>query len=225
MLDAVAPRAAGGAHQRHHRAADGQPQRARQDARGLRRPDHRRPVRPGHHLRRRRHDDRADRRPRDGAAAAEPVPGAAADRALARRRACWANGAARRRPTSQALEQLLLRVSEMVCALPQLREMDINPDHRRRDRRGGGGRAHRHRRTRSQAAGQLQPPGDPALPGEPGTRVADEGRRPLHDPPDPPRRRRHAAGLRARAVARRAATSASPARCRSCRRACWRATR
>ena len=27
----------------------------------------------------------------------------------------------------QALEQLLLRVSEMVCALPQLREMDINP--------------------------------------------------------------------------------------------------
>jgi len=27
----------------------------------------------------------------------------------------------------QALEQVLLRVSEMVCALPQLREMDINP--------------------------------------------------------------------------------------------------
>jgi len=27
----------------------------------------------------------------------------------------------------QALEHLLLRVSEMVCALPQLREMDINP--------------------------------------------------------------------------------------------------
>lgn len=27
----------------------------------------------------------------------------------------------------EALEQLLLRVSEMVCALPQLREMDINP--------------------------------------------------------------------------------------------------
>ena len=26
-----------------------------------------------------------------------------------------------------ALEQVLLRVSEMVCALPQLREMDINP--------------------------------------------------------------------------------------------------
>ena len=28
---------------------------------------------------------------------------------------------------SEALEQVLLRVSEMVCALPQLREMDINP--------------------------------------------------------------------------------------------------
>jgi acetyltransferase len=27
----------------------------------------------------------------------------------------------------EALEQILLRVSEMVCALPQLREMDINP--------------------------------------------------------------------------------------------------
>ena len=27
----------------------------------------------------------------------------------------------------QALEQVLLRVSEMVCELPQLREMDINP--------------------------------------------------------------------------------------------------
>ncbi|MGS0758493.1 acetate--CoA ligase family protein, partial [Roseateles sp. GG27B] len=26
-----------------------------------------------------------------------------------------------------ALEQVLLRVSEMVCELPQLREMDINP--------------------------------------------------------------------------------------------------
>ena len=27
----------------------------------------------------------------------------------------------------EALEQMLLRVSEMVCELPQLREMDINP--------------------------------------------------------------------------------------------------
>ncbi|MFX8641197.1 acetate--CoA ligase family protein, partial [Acinetobacter baumannii] len=27
----------------------------------------------------------------------------------------------------EALEQILLRVSEMVCELPQLREMDINP--------------------------------------------------------------------------------------------------
>jgi acetyltransferase len=27
----------------------------------------------------------------------------------------------------EALEQVLLRVSEMVCELPQLREMDINP--------------------------------------------------------------------------------------------------
>ncbi|WP_019374969.1 GNAT family N-acetyltransferase, partial [Melaminivora alkalimesophila] len=36
----------------------------------------------------------------------------------------WRGAPAVRR---EALEQILLRVSEMVCALPQLREMDINP--------------------------------------------------------------------------------------------------
>ena len=46
----------------------------------------------------------------------------------------------------QALEHLLLRVSEMVCALPQLREMDINPVIVDETRRRGGGRAHRRRR-------------------------------------------------------------------------------
>jgi acetyltransferase len=68
----------------------------------------------------------------------------------------------------EALEHVLLRVSEMVCELPQLREMDINPiivdesgavavdariviDHAP----AGPWRAH----------GQLQPPGHPALPG------------------------------------------------------------
>ena len=100
----------------------------------------------------------------------------------------------------QALEHLLLRVSEMVCALPQLREMDINPVIVDETRRRGGGRAHRHRRRRADP-GQLRPPGHPALPGEPGTRMADEGRRPVHAAPDPARRRRDAAGLRARPVA------------------------
>ena len=39
----------------------------------------------------------------------------------------WANGAAPAAVDMAALEQVLLRVSEMVCELPQLREMDINP--------------------------------------------------------------------------------------------------
>jgi acetyltransferase len=39
----------------------------------------------------------------------------------------WANGEVRQAVDLEALEQVLLRVSEMVCELPQLREMDINP--------------------------------------------------------------------------------------------------
>ncbi len=48
---------------------------------------------------------------------------------IARARAAEMLGEWRGQPAvdHQALEQLLLRVSEMVCALPQLREMDINP--------------------------------------------------------------------------------------------------
>ena len=48
---------------------------------------------------------------------------------IARSRAAEMLGEWRGAPAadSDALEQVLLRVSEMVCALPQLREMDINP--------------------------------------------------------------------------------------------------
>ena len=48
---------------------------------------------------------------------------------IARSRAAEMLGEWRGAPAadSEALEQVLLRVSEMVCALPQLREMDINP--------------------------------------------------------------------------------------------------
>ncbi|MCK7491637.1 MAG: acetate--CoA ligase family protein [Comamonadaceae bacterium] len=42
---------------------------------------------------------------------------------------------------------MLLRVSEMVCELPWLREMDINPLIVDETRRGRAGRAHRDRRT------------------------------------------------------------------------------
>jgi acetyltransferase len=48
---------------------------------------------------------------------------------VARSRVAETLGAWRGAPAANmaALEQVLLRVSEMVCALPQLREMDINP--------------------------------------------------------------------------------------------------
>jgi acetyltransferase len=52
-----------------------------------------------------------------------------AKRLIERARAAEMLGAWRGAPPADvdALEQILLRVSEMVCALPQLREMDINP--------------------------------------------------------------------------------------------------
>ena len=52
-----------------------------------------------------------------------------ARRLIERSRVAETLGAWRGAPPAQldALEQILLRVSEMVCALPQLREMDINP--------------------------------------------------------------------------------------------------
>jgi acetyltransferase len=67
-----------------------------------------------------------------------------------------------------ALEQVLLRVSEMVCELPQLREMDINPIIV--DEQGAVAVDARividHAASRTRRAGpQLQPPGHPALPG------------------------------------------------------------
>ena len=89
-----------------------------------------------------------------------------------------------------ALEQVLLRVSEMVCELPQLREMDINPIIVDESRRGGGRRAHRHRQRaagRQRPLEQLPAPGHPALPGAPRAGVAAARRRPVHRAPDPSR--------------------------------------
>ena len=52
-----------------------------------------------------------------------------AQRLISRARSAETLGTWRGAPPAdrEALEQILLRVSEMVCALPQLREMDINP--------------------------------------------------------------------------------------------------
>jgi acetyltransferase len=66
----------------------------------------------------------------------------------------------------EALERVLLRVSEMVCELPQLREMDINP--LIVDEHGAlavDARIVIRRRSRHQPLTRLRPPGHPALPG------------------------------------------------------------
>jgi hypothetical protein len=66
-----------------------------------------------------------------------------------------------------ALEQVLLRVSEMVCELPQLREMDINPIivDDTAPWRWMRASSLTTPRSRQRAHQPLQPPGHPALPG------------------------------------------------------------
>ena len=69
---------------------------------------------------------------RDRALELPPLNQFLARRLIERSRAAVLLGDWRAKPgsataSSEVLEQVLLRVSEMVCALPQLREMDINP--------------------------------------------------------------------------------------------------
>ncbi|MBC7941638.1 MAG: GNAT family N-acetyltransferase, partial [Chitinophagaceae bacterium] len=66
---------------------------------------------------------------RDRALELPPLNQFLARRLIERSRASRMLGEWRGAPpvNAEALEQVLLRVSEMVCALPQLREMDINP--------------------------------------------------------------------------------------------------
>ena len=77
----------------------------------------------------------------------------------------------RRPPTHLALEAVLLRVSEMVCALPQLREMDINPIIV--DEHGAVAVDARIVVDDANASpGSYRPPGHPALPHRTRTRMA-----------------------------------------------------
>ena len=78
-----------------------------------------------------------------GTAAAQQLPRRRDDPLDARRQAARARFAACRRRIWAAIENALLRVSEMVCELPWIREMDINPLRRRRARRHRGRRARR----------------------------------------------------------------------------------
>jgi acetyltransferase len=122
-----------------------------------------------------------------------------------------------------ALEQVLLRVSEMVCALPQLREMDINPiilDE-------SGAVAVDARIVVEPAAPRRACPTStwpscptrPAWRGNGRSRAAGCAPSAPSSPTTPTCCRPWCAACR-----RKAATSASSARCRRCRRACWRAT-
>jgi acetyltransferase len=113
-----------------------------------------------------------------------------------------------------ALEQVLLRVSEMVCELPSCARWTSTPS--------SWTRPVRWRWTRASSStcaaahgGRLQPPGHPALPGAARAGVADARRRqytirPIH-PDDADMLQAFVRGP----VARRAATSALPARCRA----------
>ncbi len=129
---------------------------------------------------------------------------------------------------SEALEQVLLRVSEMVCALPQLREMDINPlivdeagavavDARmvvaQPGRAVASGRQYGHLAI-------LPVPGDAT--NRSGRCVVAANTWCAH----PARTmRRCCSSLVQRACRRRAATSALSRSWRSCRLRCWRASR
>ena len=111
-------------------------------------------------------------------------------------------------PSSDALERVLLRVSEMVCEFPQLREMDINPLIVDED-----GAVAVDARVVLHPIGQaaqrrLRPPGHPALPGIASSRSGRSGWRPGQRAPVRPD---DAEGLQdlVRASSPRVATSAS----------------
>ncbi|MCK7491791.1 MAG: hypothetical protein MZW92_09095 [Comamonadaceae bacterium] len=108
-------------------------------------------------------------------------------------------------------------------------EMDINPHHRRRIGRGGGGRAHR---DRQRAAGARGRPATTTTWRSCPTRRSYEQVWPLrgggevHRAPDPPgRRARCCRTLVQQPVAREPLLPLRHRRCMSCRRRCWRASR
>ncbi len=84
-------------------------------------------LRAGDHLRRGRRPRRDPGRPRRRPAAAQQLPGAGSDQVHPRRDPPRRVPQHAARSTSEALEFVLLRISEMVCELPWIREMDINP--------------------------------------------------------------------------------------------------
>ena len=99
---------------------------------------HQRPgVRPGDHLRRRRHHGGSPGRPRRCAAPAEQFPGARTDQWHAHRQNCSAPSATCHRSQMEALESVLLRVSEMVCELPLAEGNGHQSADRGRARRAG----------------------------------------------------------------------------------------
>ena len=94
----------------------------------------------------------------------------------------------------EALESLLLRVSEMVCELPWLKEMDINPlivdEHG-----AAGGRCARSGGLCAGLRRPLRPHGDLSLPGPPGHSLAIAGWHRCHHSSDAPRRRCDRTGI------------------------------
>ena len=138
---------------------------------------------------------------RDRAVALPPLNQYLARDLIRRTRASLALQPLRGAPAAarEAVEDMLLRVSEIVCELP-----DVGRDRPEPGRRHGA--AARSSSTRASAscaarrAPAVPPHGDPPVPERP--RVPDRaaGRRARDDPPDPARGRAHRAGVRAPAV-------------------------
>ena len=138
---------------------------------------------------------------RDSAVSLPPLTEVLANRLISRTRVARLLEPFRGRPDvdRDALIGVLLRVSDMLAELPQIRELDINPVLAGPDgvlcvdaRIGIA-------RPRSDARA-YDPHGHRPLPKAPGRARPPRRRHAAHDPPDPTRRRHLRAGLRPRAV-------------------------
>ena len=99
----------------------------------------------------------------------------------------------------EAVEQILLRVSEIVCELPTRRRDGPEPADRHRARRRRRGRAHRRAALTGDGA-SLRPHGDPPVPERAARQDGTARRRGRHHPPDPSRGRGHRERVRPRPV-------------------------
>ena len=152
----------------------------------------------------------------DAAIAIPPINERLARNLVSRTKVAKALGEFRNMPAANvdALVDVLLRVSNMACELPWLKEMDINP--LIVDEHGRHGRRRPDRCRFAQAVHRrLRPHGDSPLPDRSGLGLPASRRARCHHPPDPAGGRRDRRGLRAGTSRTRPSTSGSCTRCMS----------